>query len=134
MPFKILPNAVVKALVIHAVMWMNAWPDKQGITQDYSPQELILRWQLSTKVHAKAQFGSYCVAYDEPDITNNQDIRGRDCICLGPTGNRQGTHKFLDLDTERVIKRKQFKEYPMPDAIKKLADAIGIKNKNDAKL
>ena len=49
MPFKILLNAVVKALVIHAVMWMNAWPDKQGITQEYSPRELILRWQLSTK-------------------------------------------------------------------------------------
>ena len=134
MPFSILPNSVIKALVINAVMWMNAWPEKLGISQTFSPREIVLRWQLSTKVHAKAKFGSYCVAYDEPDITNTQDLRGHDCICLGATGNRQGTHKFLDLETERVIKRKQFDEYPMPDAIKRRVEAIGVKNKNDSKL
>ena len=74
------------------------------------------------------------MAYDEPNIVNNEDLQGRDCICLGPTGNRQGTHKFPDLDTERVIKRKQFTEYPMPDSIRKRVEAIGIKNRNDAKL
>ena len=85
-------------------------------------------------MHARAKFGSYCVAYNEPDLTNTQDLRGHDCICLGATGNRQGTHKFLDLETERVVKRKQFDEYPMPDAIKRRVEAIGIKNKNDSKL
>jgi len=48
MPFSILPNAIIKALVIHAVMWMNAWPDKQGVSQEYYPRESVLRWQLST--------------------------------------------------------------------------------------
>ena len=104
MPYSILPNAVIKALVLNAVMWMNAWPEKLGISQTFSPGEIVLRWQLSTKVHARAKFGSYCVAYDEPDITNTQDLRGRDYICLGATGNGQGMHKFLDLESERVIK------------------------------
>ena len=134
MPFKVLPNAVVKALVINAVMWMNAWTQKNGVSEIFSPREIVLRWQLSAKIHARAKFGSYCLAYDEPDITNNQDLRGRDTICLGPTGNRQGTHKFFCLESKRVIKRKQFDEYPMPDSILKRVEAIGVKDKNDAKL
>ena len=54
-------------MVINAVMLLNAYPDAQGISQELSPLELILRWQLDSEIHCKAQFGSYCVAYDEPD-------------------------------------------------------------------
>ena len=133
-PFNVLPNAVIKALVIHVVMWLNAWPAKAGVSEDFSPREIVLRWQLSTKLHCRGQFGSYCIAYDENTPTNTQQLRGRDCICLGPTGNRQGTYKFLDLETWRVIKRKQFKEYPMPKSILNKVEAMGRKNKQDGRL
>ena len=53
---------------------------------------------------------------------------------LGATGNRQGTYKFLDLDTKMIIKRKQFTEYPMPASIIKKVEAMGIKNKQDGRL
>ena len=107
---------------------------QNGISLEFSPKEIIMRWQLSTELHCQAQFGSYCVTYDEPNITNTQEIRGRDCICLGKTGNRQGTYKFLDLETKQVIKRKQFEEYPMPGQIKKQVEAMGRKNKQDGQL
>ena len=92
-------------MVINTVMLLNAYPDAQGIYQELFPRELILRWQLASEIHCKAQFGSYCVAYDEPDAneTNKMQDRDRRCINLGLTGNFQGTHKFLDLDTKRVI-------------------------------
>lgn len=38
-------------------------------------------------------------------------------ISLGPTGNLQGTYKFLCLTTGLVIKRQQFKELPMPGSV-----------------
>ena len=50
-PFKILPNAVIKALVIHAVLWMDMWPVKAGVLDELSPQEIVLCWQLCTKLH-----------------------------------------------------------------------------------
>ena len=134
MPFTVLPNAVIKALVIHAVMWMNAYRSGAGISRDLSPREIVLRWQLSWKVHCRAHFGSYCVVYDEPDRTNTMASRGRDCVCLGPTGNRQGTYKFLDAKSWRVIKRKQFTEYPMPTSFKLQVEAKGRSDKQDGRL
>mgnify|MGYP003325905523 CR=1 FL=1 len=41
-PFKIMPNVMIKSLVLMAVMFMNAYPDKQGISQEFSPRELVL--------------------------------------------------------------------------------------------
>ena len=81
---------------------------QNGISLEFSPKEIIMRWQLSTELHYQVQFGSYWVAYDKPNITNTHERRGRDCICLGLTGNRQGTYKFLDLETKPVNKSKQF--------------------------
>jgi len=38
-------------------------------------------------------------------------------ICLGPTGNIQGTYSFLNLLTGLVIKRRCFTELPAPDSV-----------------
>ena len=44
LPYKVLPNAIIKALVIHAVLlWMNAWPAKAGVSDELSPREIVLR-------------------------------------------------------------------------------------------
>ena len=70
MPYRILPNPIIKAMVIDSVLWMNAWRAKNGISVEFSLMEIVLRWQLNTKLHCQAHFGSYCLMYDEPDITN----------------------------------------------------------------
>ena len=54
----------------------------------------MLRWQLSAKIHTRAKFGSYYVAYNEADNSNKRYLCGRDCMCLRPTGIRQGTFKL----------------------------------------
>jgi hypothetical protein len=38
-------------------------------------------------------------------------------ICLGPTGNFQGSYNFLNLVSGMVIKQKAFHELPAPDSI-----------------
>jgi hypothetical protein len=38
-------------------------------------------------------------------------------IVLGPTGNLQGTYKFLSLVTGKKVKRHAFTPYPMPDLV-----------------
>ena len=85
---------------------MNAYVEKQGISDKYSPRELILWWQLNSKKHCKYHFGSYGQACDDPDptLTNTQEPRSQIAICLGATGYMQGIYYFLDLDTKIVIK------------------------------
>ena len=43
--------------------------------------------------------------------------RSRTAINLGPTGNLQGTHKFLSLDSGKKVKRRGFAVMPMPDLV-----------------
>jgi hypothetical protein len=110
----------------------NAYPDAQGI----SPPEIVLRWQLDFKTHCRAQFGAYCIVYDEPHTTttNTMNERTRNAICLGPTGNFQGTLKFFDLDILTVIKRKKFTEFPMPDSVIKKLEHLGKQDKQSGAL
>ena len=134
LPFQHLPNIMIKGMVKFELLWLNAITPADGWSRELSPREMVLRWQLDVSVHCKADFGSYCLAYDEPIPTNTQAPRARDCICLGPTGNRQGSYRFLDLCSKRVIKRKQFKELPMPDSIIKAVDKMGRKDKQGGRL
>ena len=55
--------------------------------------------QLNAKLHCRAPFGSYCETHEDPDITNTLDPRTKWGICMGPTGNLQGSYKFLSLST-----------------------------------
>ena len=91
LPYIVLPNKVIKALVINGVMMLNCYRDKQGVSNEYSPRELVLRWQLGEK-HLKHHFGSYGLAYEDPTRTNTQEPRAVEAICLGPTGNMQRGH------------------------------------------
>ena len=44
---------------------------------------------------------------------------------LGPTGNLQGTYKFLSLATGKKVKRQAFTPYPLPDSVIKKVKAYG---------
>lgn len=120
-PFKKLPNCLIKAtLLANVVMWMNAFLSQHGVSDQFSPRELVLRRQLDQfPRHARAQIGSYCKAYNDPNPnkTNTQEERTKSCICLGPTSNYQGTYKFLNLAMGKVIKRIDFTELPIPDNV-----------------
>ena len=125
LPFEFMPNLMIRSLVTHMVMMINAHIDKSGISDVYSPRELVLRWQLDWTKHCRAPFGVYCIAYDDPTITNTQEERATEAICLGPTGNFNGTYKFLSLKTGKVIKRRKFDVIPTPDSVNKKINSWG---------
>jgi hypothetical protein len=50
-------------------------------------------------------------------------------IALGATGNLQGSVKFYSLDTGRILKRRSFMPFPMPDCIIAKVNRIGAKEK-----
>jgi hypothetical protein len=55
-------------------------------------------------------------------------VRGIPAICLGPTGNIQGTYSFLNLLTGLVIKRRRFTELPAPDSVIKRVATLAEKS------
>ncbi len=44
-----LPYAVIKALINFITIWNNAVLASTGVSQEYSPREIVLRWQLDYK-------------------------------------------------------------------------------------
>jgi FtsZ-binding cell division protein ZapB len=112
LPYKLLPKLVIIELMHFCVMWMNSFPVKLGISEKWSPREIVSRHKLDAKMHCKVPFGAYCEVYVNPDITNTMEPRTKWGICLGPTGNMQGSYKFLSLSTGKKVTRRKFTEMP----------------------
>jgi hypothetical protein len=89
------------------------------VSEKYSTRELVSRHKLDAKLHCKTPFGAYCEVHTDPDITNTMKPRTRWGICLGPTGNLQGSHKFMSLTTGKRIVRHKFTEMPLSNSVKK---------------
>ena len=69
LPFKKMPQLILIELIsYHAVLWLNAFPSKSGISQTLSPCKTVLRHRLDLKKHCRAPFGSYCKAPDKQHV------------------------------------------------------------------
>jgi hypothetical protein len=115
--YKNLPPLMLIQLLLVVVMWLNNFPLATGISPQFSPRELIICHCLDYKKHCKAPFGAYCEAQKENNPTNSMLTQGTLSICLGPTGNLQGSYHFLSLVTGKLIKRQCFTELSIPQAI-----------------
>ncbi len=70
LPYMPLPRQVVIHLVYFAVLWLNSLPVAAGVSDKYSPREIVLGRKLDFKKHCKTTFGSYVEAHNDPTITN----------------------------------------------------------------
>ncbi len=50
-------------------------------------------------------------------------------ICLGPTGNKQGSYKFMSLSTGKKIVRRKFTEMPMTESVMNQIDKWAKKDR-----
>ena len=82
----------------------------------------------------KARFGSYCEVSEHDDITNTQKDRSTPAMCLGPTGNMQGTYLFYNIITGHTIKPQGFKILPYPDQMITLVNNGDRKQNEDFEL
>ncbi|KAL7485324.1 hypothetical protein ACHAW6_010934 [Cyclotella cf. meneghiniana] len=108
MPFKAMPKLMLIEMISFVVIWLNTFPLQSGISQEYSPWEMVLRTKLTFEKHCKLPFGEYVEANDHPAITNDSMPRTTPAISMGPTGNSQGTYKFYSLITGKKIKRRKW--------------------------
>ena len=82
-----------------------------------SPRSLISGVPLDFKKHCQLVFGSYAQTHEEPDLTNSLNTRTVGAICLGPTGNLQGSYKFFSLHSGKLITCCAWTALPMPQEV-----------------
>ena len=73
--------------------------------------------QLNYATDCHLAFGSYVQAHEEPNPTNRQAPRMVGAICIGPSGNIQGSYEFLNLRTTKKITRQSWTPLPMPQEV-----------------
>ena len=109
---RLIPQQMPIHLLDFVVMWLNNFPIMDGISDHFSPRELIFCHRLDYKHHCCTPFGAYCETHeDNAQLTNSMKTQGTPVICLGPTGNLQGTYNFLNLVTGLVIKYADLTNY-----------------------
>eukprot|EP00804_Cyclotella_cryptica_P010069 CCRYP_018044-RA/>CCRYP_018044-RA protein AED:0.31 eAED:-0.77 QI:0/-1/0/1/-1/0/1/0/270 len=134
LPFTGLPKLMTIELIHFIVLWLNNFPVKSGVSTKYSPRELICRHKLSARTHCKTPLGAYCEVHDEPSPTNSMTPRTHETICMGPTGNIQGSYKFYCLCTKKKLTRRRWSEMPMPKSIIRKVDRQAKRDKAAARL
>ena len=131
LPYNRLHKLIVTNLVYFAVLWLNAFPVKNGVSAEHSPRAIVVRTNLSWVKHCKVPFGALVETHDEPDPSNTMEGRTHQAIAVGPTGNFNGTHKFFCLTTGRILKRRKWTELPMPTSVIKLLNKWGEKTRRE---
>ena len=125
LPFKFIPLLMVVEMVYMSCMWINAFPPKGGVSETLSPRHIMTGQQFDYNKHCKWAFGEYGQTHEENNPPNSQAARAIGAICLGPTGNLQGSYKFLNLRTGQKITRRDFTPLPMPDEIIERVNELG---------
>ena len=134
LPYDPKPHLMIRELINFTVMWLNAFPPKEGISKTLSPRILVAGTKLSAKEHCRIEFGAYAQVHEEDTPRNSMLPRTIGAICLGPTGNIQGGYKFMSLSTGRLIVRRSFTIIPLTaDVIQRVND-MGLKDEVNRKL
>ena len=127
LPFTYIPRQMKIEFIYFVTLWLNALPVKSGVSETFSPREILLRLRMDAKKHCRVLPGSYCEVHDDPNPSNTTVSRTHEGIALGLTGNIQGRVKFYCLNTGRVLKRQAFTKIPIPTDVIAKVNNIGKK-------
>ena len=112
LPYKRIPRTMLIHLTKNSVFWLNAFPARDGVSSKHSPRYIMTGQELSYTHHVQLEFGEYVQTHEEHN--NEMMERTLGAICLGPTGNQQGSHWFLSLSTGARIVRHRWTRLPLP--------------------
>lgn len=94
LPYTTMPKWMRGALINYVVYWLNCMP-KEG--QDSSPREMVMGGpKLEYKKMCRLLFGAYVQVHNNNLVINTMESRTTGAVNLGPTGNTQEGHWFLN--------------------------------------
>ena len=106
LPFRFFYPMIVIRLIYFVVSMLNV-PVRTfaegGITNDYSPREIVTGKHFDMKRMCRTRFGEYVEASRDADVTNDMEQRTDACIAVGPADNRQGSVLCFKLSNAKVV-------------------------------
>ena len=96
-------------MIFYVVKLLNYIPMKGGVSDQYSPKAI-----LAGELGHSMPFGTYCQIHEEDGPQNSLKAQMQGVISLGPSGNVQGGHKFLALNSGHILTQCLWTALPMP--------------------
>ena len=125
LPFKKLPQIMIRYLAMVQTNQLNYFPVKGGISEYYSPRTALGGTPLDYKKHCVTPFGTCVQANHESHPRNNNTARMIDCIYLRPCNNIQGGHELMDLNSGHVTMHgSKITETPIVSVVMQATEAI----------
>ena len=73
--FKYIPRRMKIEFIYFVTLWINFFPVKSGVSDTFSPREILLCWRMDAKKHCRVLPGSYCEVNDELNPSNTTGPR-----------------------------------------------------------
>ncbi len=121
-PFDHFPPKMIAEMVFLSVFWLNAFPNKLGVSQTLSPKTIVTGLVIDYDKHCRIEYGQYVQTHEKHD--NTMAARAIGALALRPTGNLQGGHYFFSLMTGKRLHRTHWTELPMPAEVKDRIHAL----------
>jgi hypothetical protein len=91
LPYERIPALMIAHMVLTVSRLLNFFPTSVGFGHGFSPQALLSGRALNYKTDLRLAFGQYCQVHEDDEPQNSQVPRTQGAICLGPSGNAQGS-------------------------------------------
>jgi hypothetical protein len=95
LPFNHMPPRVIIEMAKHAIYWLNAFPQPNGVSDNLSPRTIITGQRVDFNRHCKYEFGQYIQTH-EHDNSMAPRTSGRGTR-HAPDQERPGELLFLKL-------------------------------------
>ena len=116
MPFSAIPRIMTEQLGETVTEKLNYFPAKEGISTHYSPEQIVEHRNVNFKRDCVAEFGAY-VHGSGGESSNNMTPRTVEGVYLRPTRSQRGGHKFLHLNTKKIVTRPKVVVLPATDQV-----------------
>ena len=125
LPWK-LPSSRVKDIVTYATIRMNARRTSSNTTA-VAPRVAFTGRKLNYKKEYELSFGTYCECYDPKVISKDAERdRTEPCIALYPAVNANGSWVFLNIKTNKYVRRSNWVKMVTTELVISRMNALAV--------
>ena len=130
LPFcKFVLESITAYLIKNVLMWLKYPPRKFGVSTKLIPHTIIFTLQYTQ--YLRVEFISYVQTHEDNQPTSSMNEITLGSICLGTTGNVQGTYIFYMLCSRKILIRTHWTLPTMtPKVMQRVIQIVTEKNQS----
>ena len=118
LPFLVIPEEIIIEMVSRVCRFLNMFPAKEGLSNHYSPLQILTGEVADYRFDGLYPFCAYCLASHEANPKNTMEPRALNALYMDRIPNsKTGGHKVYDLETHEIVTRHHIRVLPMTKTV-----------------